>query len=71
MEFIFWCNIFVVVGVVVVFFVVVYNDYYCYVFIDGVEGCDVVGFVIEVYWDEKRGRRSNFVLNVEFEIEDG
>ncbi|HGM5918165.1 TPA: DUF3592 domain-containing protein [Stenotrophomonas maltophilia] len=71
MEFTSWRNILVAAGVAVALSVTAYNDYHRHALTDGVEGRDAVGLVTEVHWDEKRGRKSNFVLNVEFETEDG
>ena len=71
MEFTSWRNILVAAGVAVALSVTAYNDHHRHDLTDGVEGRDAVGLVTEVHWDEKRGRKSNFVLNVEFETEDG
>ena len=71
MEFTSWRNILVAAGVAVALSVAAYNDHHRHALTDGAEGRDTVGLVTEVHWDEKRGRKSNFVLNVEFETEDG
>lgn len=71
MEFTSWRNILVAAGVAVALSVAAYNDHHRHALSDGAEGRDAVGLVTEVHWDEKRGRKSNFVLNVEFETEDG
>lgn len=71
MEFTSWRNILVAAGVAVALSVTAYNDHHRHALTDGIEGRDAVGLVTEVHWEEKRGRKSNFVLNVEFETEDG
>lgn len=71
MNFTSWRNILIGAGVAVALSVTAYNDHHRHALTDGAEGRDAVGLVTEVSWDEKKGRLSNFVLNVEFETEDG
>lgn len=66
-----WRNILVAAGVAIALSVVAYKDHHRLALADGLDGRDAVGLVTEVTWDERKGRENNFVLNVEFETEDG
>jgi hypothetical protein len=66
-----WRNILVAAGVAIALSVVAYKDHHRHALTDGIDGRDAVGLVTEVSWDERKGRENNFVLNVEFETEDG
>ncbi|MGF6419505.1 hypothetical protein ABH900_003015 [Stenotrophomonas sp. AN71] len=66
-----WRNILIAAGVAVALSIAAYNDHRRHSVTHGAEGRDAVGLVTEVQWDEKRGRKSNFVLQVEFETDDG
>lgn len=71
MNFTSWRNILVAAGVAIALSVVAYKDHHRHALTDGIDGRDAVGLVTEVTWDERKGRENNFVLNVEFETEDG
>lgn len=71
MNFTSWRNILVAAGVAIALSVVAYKDHHRHALTDGLDGRDALGLVTEVTWDERKGRENNFVLNVEFETEDG
>ncbi|PTS73918.1 hypothetical protein DBR33_02840 [Stenotrophomonas sp. HMWF022] len=66
-----WRYIGVAAVMAVCFSVIGYQEHQRYSLTEGAAGRDAVALVTEVTWKERKLHKSNFVLSVEFETEDG